>query len=104
MTWSDLDTPNLPFKKPQQLEKLEKMSPEERNSMDPYAMEQSIQEVANVIAKTYQTKKIGDFEGCLSLIQSALSEMGNSLGGSFGAVMVGRRILAAEEACRVTFK
>jgi hypothetical protein len=100
----DIDTPELPFKKPKMIEKLEKLGFDQREAMDGQEMKDRINEVAYILADTYQ-KKVGenDSEGCLLVIHSALSEMAHSLGGKFGALMAGMSEQAAQNACKKIF-
>jgi hypothetical protein len=100
----DIDTPELPFKKPKLIEKLEKLGFDQREAMDGQEMKDRINEVAYNLAETYQ-KKIGknDFDGCLLVVNSALSEMAHSMGGKFGALMAGMSDKAAENACKAIF-
>jgi len=101
---SDLDVPDLPFKKPEALEKLELLQKDQRNAMDPYERESRIQEAAASIAEKYHQKDKEDFKGCVLLVETALREMGASMGGEFGTHMVGLSLHAAEEACKRVYE
>lgn len=104
MSWPDNSNPQLPFKKPRQIEKIEEMTYDQREAMDGQERKDRISEAANVLAKTYQKKvKSADYEGCVLLTDSALKTLGYSLGGSFGANMVGMSKQASIESCKQTF-
>lgn len=104
MTWRDLDVPNLPFKKPEELEKIERLEKNQRESMVPYEREHFIQEAANSIANSYQKQHEEDSDGCKLLIENALREMGAFLGGDFGTHMVGISSEAAEKATKQAYE
>lgn len=101
---SDIDIPSLPFKKPAYLGKLERMSLAQREAMDPYEAEERIEDAGNAIAEMFQ-KSIpnGDYDGCVGVVASALSEMGSSLGGQFGTKMVAKSETTARHSCRLCF-
>ena len=102
MSW-DLDTPNIPFKKPKLLANLEELAPSQREAMDPVEVKEHIRDVANSLAKAYKETKKGNYEGCVLIVNSALSETGSSLGGKMGTTMVALSGKAAEHACREFF-
>ncbi|MBA3958111.1 MAG: hypothetical protein H0X51_06945 [Parachlamydiaceae bacterium] len=99
----DQDTPDLPFKKTDAISWLEQQGFDQRESMDPYEMKEKIQIAADSMARAYLDKKGTDREKCEMVIASALSEMGASLGGNFGATMVGMSEKAAQRACLIVF-
>lgn len=100
---SELDVPNLPFKKPLILEKLEQLGLEQREAMDPYEVQERIQESADGIAVSYREHGGQDYEGCVVMVSTALAQTGQALGGNMGAIMVGLSHRAARIACRETF-
>lgn len=100
---SELDVPNLPFKKPKSLSDLERLSSAQREAMDFEEQKERIQFIADSLAKAYAKNKNGDFEGCVLVITSALSETGGSIDGEMGANMVGLSHQAAETACRLVY-
>jgi hypothetical protein len=100
---SELDVPNLPFPKPIQLERLEKIRREQWNAMDEVEVNEHVQEAADGMAYTYRKTGGNDYNMCISIIISALTEMGGALGGEAGAFMVGNSTEAAHQACRVAF-
>lgn len=100
----ELDVPNLPFKKPVEIERLENLNFSQRESMDPQEMKQRIYGIAHVLAKAYK-KNLGPEQGdCISVIHAALSELGASLSGNFGAKMIGLSQKVAEDATKETFE
>lgn len=100
----DVDTPELPFKKTKLVEKLEQLGFDQREAMDGQEMKDRINEVAYNLAETYQKRvSKGDVEGCLLVVNSALSELAHSLGGKFGALMAGMSDRAAQNACKSLF-
>lgn len=103
MSW-DLDTPNLYFEKPRQLTALENLTVEQREAMDPLELEERVLAAANSLAEGYKKQNPqADFEGCVLIVNTALSETGNCLGGQMGATMVGISQKTAENACRDSF-
>jgi hypothetical protein len=102
---SELDVPNLPFKKPMPLERIEKLSFAQREAMDPYEIEERVQEAANSLAIAYREHKAEerDYDSCVVIIFSALTQTGQSLGGKMGATMVGMSDRAARRACHEAF-
>lgn len=105
MTWNDIDTPELPFKKPRQLEELEKMGMDQREAMDPQEKKDRVRDTAYSLALSYQkySKNKGDYDGCVAIVHSALSTMGNSIDGKLGALMVGMSDEASQEMCRILY-
>lgn len=101
----DIDTPNLPFNKPAQIERLEKMSFDQREAMDKVEVEEHLQDAADSIAIEYRKRggDSSDYDGCILVLESALSEMGGSFGGKMGAFIVGSSNRAARRACRRVF-
>lgn len=102
MIW-DLDVPNLPFKKPIQIEKLELMDKEQREAMDPEEVRRKTEEVAYSLALSFKKRIGNDKVGCLAMIQKAIEELGYSFGGKMGAAMLGHREQAARQACQDVF-
>lgn len=102
MSW-DLDTPNLYFKKPTQITEIESLSFAQREAMDQEEVKERVQAAANSLAEGYKQNGNGDFEGCVLIVNTALSETGGSLGGKMGATMVGISQKAAERACQQHF-
>lgn len=103
MGW-DLDVPNLFFKKPKKLAELEKLSASQREAMDFVEIEERVRNVANSLAEAYQKQNAsGDFDGCVSIVETALSETGGFLGGKMGARMVALSQKSAQNACRIYF-
>lgn len=103
MSW-DLDVPNLFFKKPKKLADLEQLSSSEREAMDFVEIEERVRDVANSLAEAYQKQNTNaDFDGCVSIVSTAISETGGSLGGKMGARMVALGNQSAQKACRIYF-
>lgn len=102
---SELDVPNIPFKKPIPLERLEKLTYAQREAMDPTEIEERVQEAAEGLAWMYRKSKgdKGDYESCVGIIGSALTQTGQSLGGQMGAVMVGISDRLARRSCREAY-
>lgn len=100
---NDLDIPNLPFKKPDKIEKLEKLTFEQREAMDNEEVKERISQVAYSLAKASMDHNGKDFEACVDMVSQALTELGGSLGGHFGASMVARSENAALIACNDLF-
>lgn len=101
---SEIDVPSLPFKKPVELEKLERMGFDQREAMDFVEMKQRIHGIAHNLAEAYKKNKGKSPESCLAITQSALSELGSSLGGKFGTKMVAMSEDAALKACEEVFE
>lgn len=102
MSW-EFDIPSLPFKKPEEIEKLEQMDYDQREAMDTVEMKSRINGVALNIAVAYHKHNGNDPRTCIAIIQSALSELGNSLTGRFGTTMIGIRESASHLACKNIF-
>lgn len=102
MPWyADAD---IPIDKPKEIRELENMGENELNSMPPRERDHKIEEAALSLANEYKREdKSANFEGCTAIVSAALSVTGNSLGGEFGAFMVGRSEVDAQHVCRRLF-
>jgi len=99
----EIDIPDLPFKKPVEVERILQLGFDQREGMDPVEARERIQEMAVSLADAYVNTKNADYEGCVAVIASALSETGAFLGGKFGQTMVAESELSAHQACRLDF-
>lgn len=99
----DLDNPDLPFAKPAQLEELEGLTFSQREAMDKVEIEEHVQDAADSLAVQYKSRGGREFDSCVAIVDSAITELGGSLGGKMGAFMVGVGNRAARRACREVF-
>ena len=102
MSW-DLDTPNLPFKKPKQLEVLEEMTLDQREAMDPVEVKEHIHGIAASLAENCKKENEKNREWCQMIIHKALQQTGAALGGKFGATMVALSDEIAEDSIKEAF-
>lgn len=102
MNWN-IDIPDLPFKKPREIERLELIGKDQREAMDPVEMQERIQDVANSLVQAFLKHKGPNLELCQAVAISALEEIGGSLGGQFGAAMISQKEKAVRNACEDYF-
>lgn len=101
---SEIDVPNLPFKKPVEVEELEEMGYDQREAMDYQEMSERINSIAYILAESCQKQGFSSRTECSAIIHSALTELGASFSGRFGAKMVALSESAAKEACKEVFE
>lgn len=97
MSW-EIDTPEIPIQKPVEVEKLEQLSPSQREAMDPEEVKFRVYQTANAIARAYKDHHRLDQESFIAVIAKALTTMGYAFGGKFGAEMIAHSDHAAREA------
>lgn len=88
MSWHP-DVPNLPIKKPKEIETLEQMNRLTLDSMPPLEVEEKVNEIAHAVARDYKKqKKDGSFDECLEVVSVALRVTGSGIGGQVGQAMI----------------
>lgn len=100
------DVPDFPFPKPKELESLEKFPLDVINGMKRVEIIERIRNAAISLATAYMRHtppEKANYEECFSIVSSALKEMGSSIPGQLGSLMVGTGEKAAEDACRDFF-
>lgn len=104
MRWHP-DVPDLPIKKPKEIENLEQMDRAVLDSMPPMEVEETVAQIAHAVARNYlkEKKDLATQPECLELISIALKVTGAAIGGHVGNAMVAEANSAAETACRLAF-
>jgi len=103
MSWHP-DVPNIPIKKPKELEKLEMMDRVWLDSLPPVEVQEKVDEIAHAIARDYKKQvKNADFETCQEIISVALRVTGSAIGGRVGQSMVASCDTAALKASQNAF-
>lgn len=103
MQWHPDIPDDIPFEKPQEIERLESMHPKTRDSMRLVEIDESISAAAEQAAKAYKKAMNGNYDDCVLTVSSILSVTGNALGGLVGSTFVGESLPAAQKACRDRF-
>lgn len=103
MVWSP-DVPNIPIKKPKEIERLELTDRSSLDSMPPLEVQEKVEEIAHAVARDYKDQiKNGSFDECLEIVSIALQATGSSIGGQVGTAMVATCHSAALTASRNAF-
>jgi hypothetical protein len=103
MSWPP-DVPNIPIKKPKEIEVLELTDSAFLDSMPPLEVQEKIEEIAHATARDYKEQvKNGSFEECLEIVTIALEVTGSAIGGQVGRAMVAACNSAALNASRNMF-
>jgi hypothetical protein len=105
MPWPP-DVPDFLFKKPLELEKLEKLPPEIIHAMTRVEIDEKIRDAADSLSKSYSScpsSELKNYDKCVAVVSGALSETGSSLPGQLGSLMVGTGYDAAQRSCRQFF-
>ena len=102
MSWHP-DVPELPIKKPIEIEKIEGMDPIVLNAMRDVQIHETVEEIAHAVARDYHEQLGGNYEDCVNIVSVALSVTGSSLGGNLGLAMVASKDTASKNACQMIF-
>ena len=104
MRWHP-DVPDLPIRKPKEIEDLELMDRAVLDSMPPLEVEETVAQIAHAVARDYMLDKRenGTEQECLELISIALKVTGAAIGGHVGNAMVAESDSAAATACKLAF-
>lgn len=103
MAWHP-DVPNIPIKKPKEIETLELMDRVSLDSMPSLEVEEKVDEIAHAVARDYKRQvKHPSYDKCLDIVSIALQVTGCSIGGHVGHAMVAARDSAALRAARNAF-
>jgi hypothetical protein len=95
------DIPDFPFPKPLELENLEQLPADLIHAMTPVEVGEKIRDAAASIARSYMQhtpSSQANYEECFILVSSSLTEIGHSIPGQLGNMLVGTSRQAAEEA------
>lgn len=88
MTWHP-DVPNIPIKKPKEIEALEQMDRVSLDSMPSVEVKEKVEQIAHAVARDYKKqKKNGNFDECLEVVSIALKVTGSAIGGHVGTAMI----------------
>lgn len=88
MAWHP-DVPNLPIKKPREIEDLEQMDRAFLDSLPGIEVEGKVKQIAHAVARDYKKqKKNGSFDECLEVVSVALRVTGAAIGGQVGRAMI----------------
>lgn len=102
MSWPP-DTPDLPIRKPKEIEKLESMDTVSLNSMPGMEIDETVDDVAYAVARDYRKSGGKDIDECINIVSIALSMTGSSLGGKLGTAMVAASNSASIKASHLVF-
>ena len=103
MTWQP-DTPNLPIRKPKEIEHLEMADRISLNSMPPAEVQEKVEEIAHAVARDFKKQvKNSSFERCVQIVSIALKVTGSAIGGHVGNAMIAACDTAAINASRDAF-
>src|SRR6187431_1496425 len=95
MNWHP-DVPDLPIKKPREIEILELMDRASLDSMPPLEVYEKVDEIAHAVARDYKIQVLdGSFEECAEVVSVALKTTGSAIGGHVGNAMISARNSAA---------
>lgn len=104
MRWHP-DVPDLPIKKPKEIESLELMDRAVLDSMPPVEVKETVDQIAHAVARSYVDEKMdrATQDECLEVVSIALKVTGAAIGGQVGNAMVAESDTAAETACHLAF-
>lgn len=98
------DVPNLPIKKPKEIEELELMDRSYLDSMPKIEIQEKIEQIAHAVARDYKKQaKKGSFDECLEVVSIALKVTGSAIGGKLGTAMIAATDFASLIASRDAF-
>ena len=98
MSWHP-DVPDLPIKKPREIEHLELMDRASLDSMPPMEVDEKVDEIAHAVARDYKSQiENGSFDECAEIVSIALKTTGSAIGGHVGNAMIAARNSAALKA------
>jgi hypothetical protein len=103
MTWHP-DVPNLPIKKPREIEELEQMDQAFLESLPGIEVQEKVEEIAHAVARDYKKQqKNGSASECEEIVSIALNVTGAAIGGQVGLAMIAASNSAASAASQEAF-
>lgn len=103
MTWHP-DVPDIPIKKPKEIEELELADRAVLDSMPGVEVKETVEQIAHAVARDYKKQKVnGNYDECLEIVSVALKVTGSAIGGKVGRAMIAACDTAAEEAAQQFF-
>ena len=103
MSWHP-DIPDIPIKKPKEVENLELMDKVSLDSMPSVEVGEKVDEIAHAVARDYKSQiKNGSFDECVEIVSIALETTGSAIGGHVGNAMIAASNSAALKASQDTF-
>lgn len=95
MNWHP-DVPDLPIRKPREIELLEMMDRVSLDSLPPLEVDEKVDEIAHAVARDYKSQTAdGSFVECVEVVSVALEVTGSAIGGHVGNAMIAARNSAA---------
>ncbi|HEV8052609.1 MAG TPA: hypothetical protein VGP47_08940 [Parachlamydiaceae bacterium] len=103
MNWHP-DLPDIPIKKPKEIEILESMDRVSLDSMPPLEVYAKVDEIAHSVARDYKDQMPnGSFEECAEIVSIVLENTGSAIGGHVGNAMISACNSAALKASQNAF-
>ena len=103
MIWHP-DVPDIPIKKPKEIESLEMMDRVSLQSLPPLEITEKVDEIAHAVARDYkQQVKKNSFDECVEIVSIALKVTGSAIGGRMGNAMIGACDSASLKAAKTAF-
>lgn len=103
MAWHP-DLPDIPIRKPREIELLELMDRDSLDSMPPLEIGEKVDEIAHAVARDYKIQIVhGSQEECAEIVSIALETTGSAIGGHVGNAMIAARNSAALKASMDAF-
>ena len=98
------DLPELPIRKPQQIEDLELMSQINLDSMPAVEIQEKVDEIAHAVASGYKQQIVnGSREECQAVVSIALTSTGSAIGGRMGNELIAQSHRTSQEAALVAY-
>lgn len=95
MSWHP-DVPDLPIRKPREIELLEMMDRASLDSLPPLEVDEKVNEIAHAVARDYKSQiDNGSFDECVEVVSVALKVTGSAIGGHVGNAMIAAHNSAA---------
>jgi len=103
MAWHP-DVPDIPIKKPKEIEDLEQMDRAFLDSMPSAEVNEKIEQIAHALARDYKIQVAnGSYDECLQIVSVALILTGSAVGGHIGSSMIAAGNHAALKASKDAF-
>lgn len=103
MQWHP-DVPDIPIKKPKEIESLETMDRRVLDSMPGLEVEEKVEEIAHAVARAYKEQNPkGNYDECLEIVSIALNVTGSAIGGKVGNAMIAESDSASRTACQLVY-
>lgn len=94
------DLPDLPIKKPKQIDDLEQMSRIMLDSMPQVEVQEKIDAIAHALVLMYKKQfPKGSVDDCMNIASIALQATGSAIGGHVGNSLISQNMTASKRAC-----